>query len=72
LLIEDAIYAAQKNTAVADKIIAAVARHPVFALAPDLDARGIDENTIVDGISLVDYEGFVQLATEYNAVQSWL
>ncbi|GBF28615.1 protein TusB [bacterium MnTg03] len=72
LLIEDAIYAAQKNTAVADKIIAAVARHSVYALAPDLDARGIDESTVVDGISLVDYEGFVRLATEYHAVQSWL
>ncbi len=72
LLIEDAIYAAQKNTAVADKIIAAVARHSVYALAPDLDARGIDKNAIIDGISLVDYEGFVQLATENSGVQSWL
>jgi tRNA 2-thiouridine synthesizing protein B len=72
LLIEDGIYAAQKNTAVADKIEAAVARHTVYALEPDLDARGIDKNAIIDGISLVDYDGFVRLATEHSVAQSWL
>jgi len=72
LLIEDAIYAAQKNTAVADKIDAAVIKHTVYALEPDLDARGVDKSTIIDGISLVDYDGFVQLATEYSGTQSWL
>ncbi len=72
LFIEDAIYATQQNTAIAQKIDAAVARHNVYALEPDLDARGIDKNAIIDGISLVDYEGFVQLATENSGVQSWL
>jgi tRNA 2-thiouridine synthesizing protein B len=72
LLIEDGIYAAQKNTAVADKIDAAVVKHTVYALEPDLDARGIDKNSIIEGISLVDYEGFVQLASEYTGAQSWL
>ena len=72
LLIEDAIYATQKNTAVAKKINTAVVEHTVYALKPDLDARGIDKNAIIDGISLVDYEGFVQLATEHSGVQSWL
>ena len=72
LFIEDAIYATQKNTAVASKVDAAVGKHSVYALIPDLDARGLDKNDIIDGISLVDYEGFVQLATEYSGVQSWL
>ncbi len=72
LLIEDGIYAAQKNTAVGDKLAAAAATHSLYALAPDLDARGIDKNELIDGISLVDYEGFVQLTTETSRVQSWL
>ena len=72
LLIEDAVYAAQKNTAVADKIDEAVIKYTVYALEPDLDARGVDKSTIIDGISLVDYDGFVQLATEYSGTQSWL
>ncbi len=72
LLIEDGIYAAQKNTAVGDQVAAATTTHSVYALAPDLDARGIDKAEIIDGISLVDYEGFVQLTTETARVQSWL
>jgi tRNA 2-thiouridine synthesizing protein B len=72
LLIEDGVYAAQKNTALADKIDAAVIKHTVYALEPDLDARGIDKNAIIEGVSLVDYNGFVQLATEYSGAQSWL
>jgi len=72
LLIEDGIYAAQRNTAVADKVDAAVARHKVYALEPDIDARGIDKNTLIEGVALVDYEGFVALATEHDGPQSWL
>ena len=72
LFIEDAIYAAQKNTAISDKVEAALGRHSVYALKPDLKARGIEQDRLIEGISLVDYDGFVQLATEYSASQSWL
>ena len=72
LLIEDGVYAAQKSTAVASKMDAATARHKVYALEPDLDARGVDKKSLIDGISLVDYEDFVRLATEHSAAQSWL
>jgi len=72
LLIEDGIYAAQKNTAVGDKVAAATGEHTLYALTPDLEARGIGKDEIIDGISLVDYKGFVQLTTECSGVQSWL
>jgi len=32
----------------------------------------VDKNAMIDGISLVDYEGFVKLATEHKGAQSWL
>jgi tRNA 2-thiouridine synthesizing protein B len=72
LLIEDGIYAVQKNTAAADKVLQALANHPVYALRPDLQARGISPDNIIDGISLVDYDGFVKLTTEHDKLQSWL
>lgn len=72
LLIEDGIYAAQKNTAVAEKMQQAFASHRVYALKPDLQARGINPENTIDGISLVDYDDFVKLATEYDKLQSWL
>ena len=72
LLIEDGIYAIQKNSASSDKIHQALGNHPVYALQPDLQARGISPDNMIDGISLVDYDGFVKLTTEYDKLQSWL
>ena len=72
VLIEDGIYAVQKNTAIAEKMQQALARHQVYALKPDLDARGISSESAIDGISLLDYDGFVALTTDYDKLQSWL
>lgn len=72
LLIEDGIYAARKDGGVSEKMTRALSRHAVYALQPDLEARGIDSEHLIDGISLVDYDGFVKLTTEYSKLQSWL
>ena len=72
LLIEDGIYAVKKNAAAASKLQSALEKHKIYALEPDLKARGIDADDTIEGISLVDYDGFVTLATEYEKLQSWL
>jgi len=72
LLIEDGIYAARKNASAAEKLQSALEKHKIYALEPDLKARGIDAEHTIEGISLVDYDGFVTLATEYEKLQSWL
>ena len=72
LLIEDGIYAVQKNSATSNKMEQALGNHPVYALQPDLQARGVNPDNMIDGISLVDYDGFVKLTTEYDRLQSWL
>ena len=72
LLIEDGIYAVQKNSKASDKIQQALGDKQVYALQPDLDARGIGADKMIDGITLVDYDGFVKLTTEYDQLQSWL
>ena len=71
LLIEDAVYAAPKGTAVEEKVSAASARYRICALGPDLKARGLGESELVDGIKLVDYGGFVDLVAEHDSVQAW-
>ena len=43
----------------------------VYALRPDLEARGMPD-AVIDGIELVDYGGFVDLVVTHNTVQSWL
>jgi tRNA 2-thiouridine synthesizing protein B len=72
LLIEDGVLGATKGTAVADKVTKAMGDVAFYALGPDLKARGIAQDQVIDGIKVVDYGGFVDLAAEYDKVQSWL
>lgn len=71
LLIEDAVYAAARGNAIEARMREAAGSLEVYALAPDLEARGMKEATI-DGIRLVDYAGFVDLVAAHETVQSWL
>jgi tRNA 2-thiouridine synthesizing protein B len=71
LLIEDGVYAAARDTAVAKQVQDALKRVSIYALKPDIDARGM-QNRVMDGVRLVDYGGFVDLVAEHNAVQSWI
>lgn len=71
LLIEDGIYGALKGTVVSKKVEAALKKVSIYALYPDIEARGMQDRAI-DGIKLIDYSGFVDLVAEHNTVQSWL
>ena len=72
LLLEDGVYAAMRGTAAEEKMIAAVDRHKFFVLGPDLKARGLAVENVIEGIEMVDYGGFVDLTISHDSVQSWL
>ena len=72
LLTEDGVVAAMKGTAYAKNIEAALSNIAFYVLGPDLKARGLSESNVVDGVKVVDYGGFVDLAADHEAVQSWL
>jgi tRNA 2-thiouridine synthesizing protein B len=71
LLIEDGVYAAVRGTAVEASVKAALSRFRVYALLPDLEARAVADR-VIDGVTPIDYGGFVDLVAEHNACQSWL
>jgi tRNA 2-thiouridine synthesizing protein B len=71
LLIEDAVYAATRGNAAEAKVREAMSALKVYALMPDLQARGVADR-LIDGVSTVDYEGFVDLVVEHPNCQSWL
>jgi tRNA 2-thiouridine synthesizing protein B len=71
LLIEDGVYGALNGSAVADLVKGAMGKTTIYALGPDLEARGIAYK-VMDGIKVVDYAGFVDLACENDKVQAWL
>lgn len=72
LFIEDGVYAALQGGDAANQLSEAMTGIKVFVLGPDFNARGCSAERIIDGIEVVDYAGFVDLATQYDMVQSWL
>jgi tRNA 2-thiouridine synthesizing protein B len=68
LLIEDGVYGAIK----AGKAASLLEGRSVSVLGPDLAARGISEDKLVDGVTIVDYAGFVDMVEASDNVQSWL
>jgi len=71
LLIEDAVYAATQGNSAEPKLREAMAKLKVYALMPDLQARGMADR-LIDGVTAIDYEGFVDLVVEQPNCQSWL
>ncbi len=69
LLIEDAVCAVIKGGAYAEQLV--TGQQKVYVLEPDLAARGFADAALPDSINRVDYNGFVDLVTQYDLVHSW-
>ena len=72
LLIEDAVYGAMKDTSLHDKLADAGDSVRIYVLGPDLKARGLSEDNVMDCIEIVDYDGFVDLVVEHGATHACL
>jgi tRNA 2-thiouridine synthesizing protein B len=71
LLIEDGIYAATAATALAERLGRPESGLRFFALAPDVEARGM-QGRVLPGVELIDHGGFVDLVAAHSTCQSWL
>lgn len=72
LLIEDGVYAALRDAESANKITGRMEDFSFYVLGPDIDARGLGETPLIDGVQVVDYAGFVDLACDHDATQAWM
>ena len=72
LLIQDGVYAALADTEFASDMTEATRQHNVYVLEPDLRARGLSRNSLIEGVEPVGYDRFVELAVTNESVQSWL
>ena len=72
LLIEDAVYATLADGDKSQLLSDALSDHTLYALKPDLMARGLLDKTLIEGINLIDYDGFVELTEQETNIQSWL
>jgi len=71
LFYEDGVYAATKGTAVEGQVTGA-SGVKFYVLGGDLKARGLSEDRLIDGITVIDYAGFVDLAAEHDKVVAWV
>jgi tRNA 2-thiouridine synthesizing protein B len=69
LLIEDGVYAAKAGTSYEPKLAEIMKRAEVYALEADIKARGV--GALVDGVKVVNYEGFVELVEEHK-MNAWV
>lgn len=72
ILIEDAVVVAMSGTAYDSALTTASADKKLYVLTPDLQARGLADRSLLDGLAAVDYKGFVALVTGHDRVHSWL
>jgi len=71
LLMEDAVYGATTGTTASDMVKDAMSNLTIYALQPDVEARGM-AGKVIEGIKLVGYGEFVDLVTQHDTTQSWL
>ena len=72
LLIEDGVYGALKVTKYEAIVKESLNTIKMYVLGPDLMARGLDKNSLINNIEIIDYQDFVKLAVENERIQNWL
>lgn len=72
LFIQDSVYTLRTGSMATNLVARCVETNTVYALLPDLKARGFGENEIISGITLLDYPGFVDLTVIHTKINRWL
>ena len=72
LIIVDAVISVMKSTKFTELVESSLNDFKIYALKPDLEARGLSLNNVIEGVEIVGYDKFVDLTSEHDTVQSWL
>ncbi|HWP01691.1 MAG TPA: sulfurtransferase complex subunit TusB [Methylococcus sp.] len=71
LLLENAVYAALLDGAMAGVVADATKWLRMAVLIPDLEARGLAGVELLPDVEAIDYDGFVDLAVAYPVIVTW-
>ena len=72
LMLEDGVLGARKGGTFATSLAGAGTACAVYALGPDLEARGMKPDDLAAGVQVVGYDGFVDLVANHARVCAWL
>ncbi|MCG8380852.1 MAG: sulfurtransferase complex subunit TusB [Gammaproteobacteria bacterium] len=70
VLIEDGVYAAVGNATHIQPFNSSLGIK-LYALKPDLEARGLIETRLLSDIEVIEYIDFVDLVAAYSSVVAW-
>lgn len=71
LLLESGVYGALSGCGFSAKVAAVAGSLDILVLEPDLEARGLDRDRLLQSLRLADYSGFVELAVQHPLSLSW-
>ena len=71
LFIENAVLGLLKQGQLSSNLTQLLKKARLYALAPDLEVRGISSEQLIPGIEAIDYSGFVELTVENAVIHSW-
>ena len=72
LMIEDGVYGGLAGTSVAALVQQKTGSVAIYVLGQDAEARGLAADRLLQGVSGVDYDGFVDLVADHDRTQAWL
>ena len=72
LMLEDGVLGARRGGAFAKRFAEAGGAAAVYAIGPDLEARGVKREDVAEGVEIVGYDGFVDLVAHHARVCAWL
>lgn len=72
LMLEDGVLGARRAGAFARRLAEADRSVTVYAIGPDLEARGVKRDDVAARVEIVGYDGFVDLVANHARVCAWL
>ncbi len=72
VLLEDGVVGSQQSKTDSPYALLLQKGIKIYAVSEDLQARGIDESSLVSGIGPVDYMGLIDLIEGSERIISWL
>ncbi len=70
LFLEDGVITLAKESQSAEQIAELQAAHSIYAIDADIKARGLQER-LPDWVTVINYDGFVQLTETHQQTLSW-
>ncbi|MDO9106035.1 MAG: sulfurtransferase complex subunit TusB [Methylovulum sp.] len=71
VFLENSVLGLLRNGKLAHELAGLLTQCQLYALAADLGARGIADDELVSGITIIDYDGLVNVTINNPVIQSW-